>query len=144
MPMDSSSASSTAHCESVPGRPVCPPTSSARAFIGAYRPMPTVVSISLKPRNPASAASAASRAGVSLTLVTCAWLAGVRRGRSFCIAIISSTTFIRLRTSRILAGVMPGERRAISERGTFTSTSIRAMSLESMAIASSATETSMQ
>ena len=36
-----------------------------------------------------------------------AWLDGVRRGRSFCMAIISSTTFILFKTDNILAGVIP-------------------------------------
>ena len=102
-----------------------------------------MVSSSEKPRSTASAASAASKAGFSLRLVTWAWLEGVRRARIFCRAIIISTVLSRLTTSTILAGVRAPNSSTSSWRGTPMSISRRATSVESRAMASSARVRSM-
>ena len=79
----------------------------ASALKGALRATRTVVSTSAKPRSAASAASAASSAGCSRQLVTCAWLAGVRRTRILASPIIISSTFMWRMMSHSLAGVQP-------------------------------------
>ena len=142
MPSSSSVRSSTEHCVSAPAAATCPPTRSANAFAGASRNTGTVVSSSLKPCATAAAASAAIRRGWSTRFVTCAWIDGVRRARIFCIACRISTGVRRASVAAILAGVMPAVSRVTSARGTAGSTTIRANSTVSSAIASSATVTS--
>src|SRR5207253_3177444 len=72
-------------------------------------------------------ASAASNAGFSFRLVTCAWFAGARRARSFLSAYIISTGSRKETTRASRASVRPRESRTSSLRGTFTSTSRRAI-----------------
>lgn len=105
--------------------------------------MPTVVSVSAKPRRAASAASQAICTGLSRRLVTWHWLEGVLRSRIFCMAIIISTTFMWRSTSHSRAGVMPPASRLMTVLSTWISTSIRAISSGSMAMASSAASKSM-
>ena len=83
MPSSSSSASSTEHWNSTPCAPTAAPIRQATALLGASASTGTVVSISRNPNAAAVAASAASSSGSSRRLVTCAWLLGVRRARSF-------------------------------------------------------------
>ena len=139
MPSSSSSRSSTAHWVSAPGAGTCPPTSSATALSGASRSSGTVVSSSRKPSATALAASAASSSGWSTRFVTCAWIDGVRRTRIFCIAESSSTGASSASTRARRPGVMPAVSRVTSARGVEPSTSMRANSTSSSAIASSAT-----
>ena len=67
----------------------------------------------------------------------CAWFAGVRRARIFCIPIMISTMFIVLATSSSFAGVKPLVTAMTSLREVFGSTSIRAISTAGNAIESS-------
>ncbi len=100
--------------------------------------MPTVVSISAKPRTPASAASAAIWTGLSFTLVTWHWFAGIRRARILDMPIMISTIVIFPTTSVSFAGVMERVISRISLRETLMSTILRAISRESSAMAFSA------
>ena len=99
---------------------------TARALEGASFSTGTVVSSSRNPNAAAVAASAASSNGSSSRLVTCAWLLGVRRARTFVIAIISSTGRSSASGAASFAGVIPAASRTSSARGTDGSTSIRA------------------
>ena len=137
--MRSSSASSSEHWISTPSRAATAPTAQAMAFVRPLRATRTVVSISSKPYRAAVAASAAICTGSSLAFVTCAWLLGCRRLRSLLLANASSIVLRCPTTWASLAGVMPAESFTSSARGRSTSTSIRANSRLSSAMAASAT-----
>ena len=138
IPSSSSVASSTAHCVSTPLRPTWEPISKAMALNGAYLAIPVVVSSSAKPRSAPSAASAAICTGSSFRFVICAWLPGTFLARIFCMPIIISTTFRQLMTSAIFAGVMPDITFNTSCLETWISTTILAISRESIAMDTSA------
>ena len=115
----------------------------AMATSGAYRTTPRVVSISEKPRRAASAASQTTCSGLSRALVQWPWFAGVRRALILRVAIMISTTFIVLTTSRRPAGVSPRVTSRTCARLTSGLTSMLATLAAGMAMAAGALSTSI-